>query len=271
MNVLTRGQPPVRGGKRRNDETCSFCERVPASAIAHLSTGGNRKERTPLCWLHYYTSRAVRCDEVDILVANEEIQAKLNESGVQDLFAEAYLELQHELAAESALSFKKQKADPLSILNNFRGKPKKPPPPTRKNIDRHGGGFLPTVQLPERFQSTKPAIRNQQNQLVAQQVHTSAIGGNPYEKRRSSRKSIWKLAMENPTDLLERERSVQASAIQSFTTCSCGSRNVQTTGNFTSRTSDVQKAETWGFKDRSDEVVVRYLCGKCGRTWNEEE
>ena len=257
----------MRGSKKRTTETCSFCDSLPAPVIASLAIGLNRKERTPLCWLHYYTSRAVRCDEVEILVTQENIQTELNESGVQDLFAEAYLELQHELAAESALAFKKRKADPLSILNNIRGKPKKPPPPTRKHVDRHAGGFLPALQLPDRFLSTRPPMHNQQNQ-VAPRVYKSSVE-NPFEKRRSSRKSIWKLAMENPTDLKGETNSPPE--MPSFTTCSCGSRDVQISGNFTSNTNNVQKAETWGFKDRSDEVVVRYLCGKCGRTWNEEE
>lgn len=266
MNAIARGQQQERGSKRSNSETCSFCDRVPASLIANLGTGGNRKKRTPLCWLHYYTSRAVRSDVVEVFVADENIQRELNESGVQDLFAEAYLELRHELATEAALSFKKQKADPLSILNNFHSRRKKPPPPARKNIDRNAGGFLPTLQLPERFQSTRDMVQSQQGQLLPQ-GHSPSIG-NPYEKRKSSRKSIWKLAMENPTDL-ERETKA-APAMQSCTTCSCGSTDVHANGNLTSR-NDVQKAETWGFKDRSDEVVMRYLCGSCGKTWNEEE
>ena len=266
MNAIARGRQQERGSKRSISESCSFCERVPVSVIANLETGGNRKKRTPLCWLHYYTSRAVRSDEVEVFVADENIQRELNESGVQDLFAEAYLELRHELVTESALSFKKQKADPLSVLNNFHRRPKNPPPPARRHLDRNGGGFLPTLQLPERFQSTGETVQSQQRQLLPQ-AHISSTG-NPYEKRRSSRKSIWKLAMENPTDL-ERETKA-APAMQSSTACSCGSTDVHANGNLTSR-NDVQKAETWGFKDRSDEVVMRYLCGSCGKTWNEEE
>ncbi len=74
--------------------------------------------------------------------------------------------------------------------------------------------------------------------------------------------------MENPTDL---ERATKAEpAMGSCTTCSCGSTDVHADGNFTGR-NDVQKAETWGFKDRSDEVVMRFLCGTCGKTWNVEE
>lgn len=248
-------------------DMCTFCEIAPASIVANLSTGGKRKVQTPLCWLHFYTSRAVRCEEVEVLVSQETVQKELNESGLQDLFAEAYLELQHELATESALTFKNQKADPLSILNKFRGKPKKPPAPARKKIDPNSGGFLRSVQIPERFHQTQQDVHNQQHQVLQSLPLQSS--GNPYEKRKSQRTSIWKLAMEKPTDAEHATR--EAPVALSGTTCSCGSTDIHLSGNITRLNNDVQKAETWGFKDRSDEVVVRYTCGKCGKNWNGEE
>jgi hypothetical protein len=269
MSNIARGNDLARGTKRTRVDTCTFCQIAPASIVANLSTGGKRKVQTPLCWLHYYTSRAVRCEEVEILVAQENIQKELNESGLQDLFAEAYLELQHELATESALTFKNQKADPLSILNKFRGKPKKPPAPVRKKIDPNGGGFLRSVQIPERFRQTQQAVHNEQNQLPVVPSVRLQSSGNPYEKRKSQRTSIWKLAMEKPTDA-ERETTA-APSMPSCTTCSCGSMAVHVSGNVTRLNNDIKKAETWGFKDRSDEVVVRYKCGKCGKKWNGEE
>ena len=273
----------ARGNKRQRP--CSFCEIAPASVVVNLSTGGKRKVKTPLCWLHYYTSRAVRVpvqsvqsaqsEEVEVLVDEENIQTELNESGIQDLFAEAYLELQQDLATESALSFQKQKTDPLSILNNFRGKRKpnkQQPGPARKKLDANGGGgFMRSVSLPERFQKTQQDVvrNNQQNQHVAL-LQAASSSENPYQKRKPSRKSIWKLAMEKPTQL-ERDTTATAIMPSSSVTCSCGSTDVKCHGNVTSRNNDVQKAETWGFKDRSDEIITRHQCYKCGKTWNEEE
>jgi hypothetical protein len=270
MSALSSNQPQ-RPKKRPLFETCSFCESAPAAVVANLSTGGKRKLKTPLCWLHFHTSRAVREETVEILVEEEKIATELEESGVQDLFAEAYLELQQELATEAALSFKKQKSDPLSMLSNFRGKPKKPPAPPRNKDDVNAGGFMRTVAAPERFQRTQEAVRKQQEQEIAriQAAAAQNQSGNPYQKRKPSRKSIWKLAMEKPT---QEERNAKAVVIEdSSVTCSCGSNSVITHGNVTSRNNDSHKAETWGFKDRSDEVIVRYQCNKCGKTWNEED
>jgi hypothetical protein len=52
--------------------------------------------------------------------------------------------------------------------------------------------------------------------------------------------------------------------------CSCGSSNVRSMGNTTSRNQDLKKGETWGMKDRGEEVMFRYQCNGCGKMWNEE-
>jgi hypothetical protein len=52
-------------------------------------------------------------------------------------------------------------------------------------------------------------------------------------------------------------------------TCTCGSQQVQIVSSNSNRNQDVSKAETWGIKDRHDEIVSRCVCAKCGKTWNE--
>ncbi len=64
---------------------------------------------------------------------------------MQQLFAEAFVEIQQELAHESASAFQKT-SDPLAIVSQLRGRPKKAPPKEEKN----GGGFIHDKSL---FQS----------------------------------------------------------------------------------------------------------------------
>jgi len=125
----------------------------------------------------------------------------------------------------------------------------------------------------------------------------SRVQPNPYKRRKPNRSSIWNLALEGqqqqqqhssagnsgrsnaggggatttqkptkqrtPWDDIER-------SMRPTTKCSCGSTDVGTDCNITGRNNDMAKGETWGNKNRSD-VVVRYSCGRCGKTWNEEE
>lgn len=237
-----------------------------ATVKVNLSSGGKRKAPTTFCWLHYYTSRAVRADEKDIeILVGEGHHAMDTETGeLQDIFAEAYLELQQEVSTESALSFKKQKEDPLAILNSFRGKPKKPPALARERQDPNAGGFLRSVPLPARFEKTQQALREEEHNQIARVARA-----NPYQKRKPSRKSIWKQAMEKPSEL--ETAAVREVASVPSAACSCGSTDSQRTGNISSRNASVNKADIWGSKDRSDEIVVRYQCNQCGKTWNEDE
>ena len=122
----------------------------------------------------------------------------------------------------------------------------------------------------------------------------SHVEPNPYKRRRPNRSSIWNLALEGgnnatasgsgssaadprPTSSsTESERGVQSSweaierSLRPTVRCTCGSEDVSNDLNITGRGNDMPKGETWGSKDRSD-VVVRYRCGRCGKTWNEEE
>jgi len=61
-----------------------------------------------------------------------------------------------------------------------------------------------------------------------------------------------------------------ASESDSNVVCTCGSKDVSSFGNITSRNQEARKGEIWG-TDRGEEVIHRYQCNQCGRTWNEVE
>uniref|UniRef100_A0A7S1VUF2 Uncharacterized protein n=1 Tax=Grammatophora oceanica TaxID=210454 RepID=A0A7S1VUF2_9STRA len=255
--------------------TCSMCQSSLAHVEVDLPMGSRKPIATPLCWLHYYTSRGVRqLNNVRVLAVAENDNATPNEE-VQNLFGEAFLELQQDLAEESARSFQKSKADPLSILNSLSRtsapKRKKPPKPVRvdpKEGDAGAGGFLKSVPLPARYQKTQQKLQEQKKRDVAVS-QTRPSFGNPYQRRKPSRQSIWNMAMDKTKKSIPSEGNVKA-APRVDVVCGCGSLDVVRHGSTASRNSD-RKGETWGSKDRSDEVMTRYQCNQCGKTWHEEE
>jgi hypothetical protein len=261
----------VLGKKRRLSSSqdvnvCSLCDK-PAAVSVDMSSS-TRRQAKPFCLLHYYTTRAIRQDGATIIdqdVVDQELQY-----GVQQLFAEAFLEIQQELAHESAIRFQKN-ADPLAILDELHGS-SKARPKTKTPTTSVQGGFMRHVPLPERLLKTQQEQARLQREQVARM--TAASNVNPYERRKPSRQSIWHLAMKEPT----KEEAKQLAAHRDFkenvtagVTCSCGSTNVSTSGNVTSRGGDMAKGETWGSKDRGDSLVSRYQCESCGRMWTEED
>ena len=71
----------------------------------------------------------------------------------------------------------------------------------------------------------------------------------------------------------DRSRSVQQQQLHedSSMTCTCGSTKVEVLSSNTNKSQDMTKAETWGNKDRHDEIIHRYLRHHCGKTWNDVE
>lgn len=124
----------------------------------------------------------------------------------------------------------------------------------------------------------------------------SHVETNPYKRRKPNRSSIWNLAMDGavasaggatPNNKSGGDQvstssnggaggAAQSSwdaieqSMRPTVRCTCGSTDVSNDLNITGRANDMPKGETWGFKDRSD-VVLRYRCSRCGKTWNEEE
>jgi len=246
---------------------CSFCGKDHAAVSVEMpsATIGHRQFQVvkPEFFTHYYTTSAVRHTRVTTL--NQDILNNQLENGMQELFAEAFVEIQQELAHELASAFQKT-SDLMAIVSQLRGRPKKAPP----NEEKNGGGFMrPTGVFPERLLRTQQAQAHFQREQVDRMKNSGST--NPYERRKPSQQTIWHFAMQEPT----REEADQLASCsnQEMTgvTCSCGSTRVTSTGNMTSRNSDMAKGETSGFKDRGDSLVSRYQCDSCGNKWNEED
>ena len=259
----------------------------------------------------------------------EEMELKLKP--MQELFAEAFVQLQQELSEEAAIAYTAQQHDPLAILHNLNKKQprrtagvlkkQKPPLPKTTTESNSGGGFLRDVPLPERIVRTRekqaqvqrdmehrmeraaavttttmtPAETETQNSsrfiTTLRQPPAAAAPERDYSKRRkASRKTIWNTILEsnassnNPkcadgNRLFDKNNEssttavpelTAADALASTTTCTCGSNQVHILGTNASRNQDLKKGETWGMKDRGDEVIDHLQCQSCGRTWSEE-
>ena len=281
---------------------CSFCARTPAALTVKLPVVGHTKKRaaTPYCLVCYYTSSASRQDAKYVSIANaEEQQRQL--PAMQTMFSECFLELQQEISKESVEAFSRQKNDPLAAMlttssKSSKGKRKSasifdPNRQKKKTGNASDGGFLRDVELPGRLktiQRQQALVQQEQLTRMAAQVgdkkqqssttsFTSSTLLPPQHQRRrkGSGKSIWNLAMA-PTNA----KSAPAVSHKSSTTdennlhgvicTSCGSKDVHSFGNITSRNGDARKGEIWG-SARESTVVTKYQCNKCGRTWNEEE
>ena len=257
-----------------NDLTCSFCRQVPAAVSVEVPVL-HRKNRAsaPYCVACYYTTSVIRYEPKFISIIN---QSQLDEQlpPMQQMFSEVYVELQKELMDESALIFKEQRNDPLGMLHHASRKRRnsKPPPVAQKKKggDASDGGFLRSVPLPERL------LRTQHEQALLQQAQLARINQAAkessfvYKRRKPARKSIWNLALD-PKAAEAIEVAKSGPVTHNHTpTCSCGSKDVRSFGTVTSRNQDMRKGETWGMKDRGDDVVARYQCNACGKTWNEE-
>ena len=269
-------------GKKRplpssqDENVCSLCNK-PAAVSVEITSSSTRREAKPFCLLHYYTTCAVQQDRATIIdqdVVDQELQ-----DGVQTLFAEAFVEIQQELAHESAMAFQKNADDdddddPLAILHELHGTTRRAPRIKTKKTPTNvvQGGFMRHVPLPERFLRTQQEQARLQREHVARMTAVSSV--NPYERRKPSRQSIWHLSMKEPTKEEARQLALHHHVNENVTagvTCSCGSTNVSTSGNVSSRGGDMTKGETWGNKDRGDSLVTRYQCESCGRMWTEED
>jgi hypothetical protein len=280
---------------------CSFCGQVTAAVSVELPVLLRKKRApTPYCLTCYYTTSAIRQEPkyVSLLLCDkkEKLDEQLNP--MQQLFSEAYLDLHKQLQTESERAFSKQKSDPLAMLLHgpsasrrmtHRGlKAPKPESEKKKEGDLSDGGFLRNVQLPERLLRTqREQAKLQQAQIARMNQLASAAGrtttsrefssmnpfgtGNVYQRRKSSKKSIWNLAMDPNTKAVDAKDEAEAAILMEHApACSCGSNDVRAFGSITSRNQDLKKGETWGMKDRGSEVVSRYQCNECGKMWNEE-
>jgi len=290
-----------RKERERKGPLCSFCLQTPAAVTVKppaLSSAGKSNLKAPpaeaYCVLHYYTTSAVRANPAGVSILNQlELDAQL--IPMQELFAEAFVQLQQELSEQSARAFAAHSNDPLAILHDLNKKRRKRASPavaSKKGItDKNEGGFMRDIPLPERLLRTQ----HQQAQLQAsltQRMNRAAQQQQPSidsrdrskdisKRRKGSRKSIWNVIIdqdekraqgkseESPQDIssLAQDPSPYSHGVH----CSCGSHKVEVVGSSANRSGDMRKGETWGSKDRADEVVTRYRCNGCGKTFNEEE
>jgi len=323
LPVVSKKSTP-RTGKKGGDgliSVCNFCATNPPALLVHLPILGRKKRAaTPYCLNCYYTTSAVRQDpDKYVTVVDNEEQAK-QLPAIQHLFSECFLELQQELAEESARAFKKQKSDPLAMLSfsstsgssssTFSSKKRRkliankgqaPDPMRKKEGNASDGGFLRDIDLPERLKRTQREQQELQNQQLARmnqaasaarRASRATTNGNTIRgistptpasinrRRKGSGRSIWNLAMDKGLDgnlstVAESYKTTAGGSSEGNVhalnvACTCGSKDVRSFGNITSRNQEARKGEIWG-TDRGEEVINRYQCNKCGRTWNEVE
>jgi hypothetical protein len=201
---------------------------------------------------------------------------------IQELFSEAFMGLQKDIAMESGKSFHRMMKcanDPLSILTDNAAKIFK-----KKKVkvggNQNDGGFLNHVQQKEidlieqqkkRVQvDTMITAANESTTNLKQNTAVIVEGANPYKRRKYSTKSSWHLVLD-PKRNVEMNVNDPMDGKFSITICTCGSNNVTTLENISSRMNDVSKADIWGYKRDQDEVSSKYQCKNCGKIWNEIE
>jgi len=277
FNDNTRRNNGGRKSPKRDMSICSFCESEAAAICISKSL---TKTKIPLCLVHYYTTRSCRIDPQKVSVIEEE-EVKSQLPYVQDLFSEAFTELQKEIATESARSYNemsKRKLDPLSILNDDHRKPRAQIPRGLHTNSKDGaasdGGFMRHVQRREidliTEQKKRVTISNESAIGVSQQHNgdnrPKKIEINPYKRRKLSSKSSWHIVLEGKT----RPEPESTKQLDSFTNkCTCGGNAVMF-GNTTSRNNDVSKGDIWG-TSREHDISARWQCQECGKIWNELE
>lgn len=269
---------------KTDDTLCSFCQRAPAvisvqRALPHRLT---KTYSQTLCLLHYYSTSAVRETKSVSVIDSSLLQEQLPK--VQELFAEAFVQLQQTIQEEVAKSFddtnyNDNNHDPLAVVQDLHRRRRCPTtalvPPKRATSNNNNmateGGFLRPTPLPQRLLLKRQQQVAKQHELEKRMRRASDLT----QKRKPNRTNIWnqvsssaavgahdKRLMKNaPVDAIMEEANPMCT--------SCQSHNVTQIGNLTSRNGDMAKGETWGSKDRGDEVLGRYQCQDCGKVWNE--
>ena len=277
---------------------------VPASAmrrnhqmknsddVKHMRSKDPLNPNTPLCLLHFYTTDACRFkasqrNDVTTVINPEELKRQLPKQ--QEMFAEAFLQVQREIqdamssSSNSTFANIAKDNDPLSIIVNLnqRSQKKRNPlvhkrkGPSQKPLE---GGFLRDIPIPERLKFVQQQQARQQQELIARMNQSSLPMERNLTKRRTpTRTSVWQVLSNDdrkPAALptAKGENSVESTDHDNVTDqipCTCGSHQVQIVSSNSNMNQNMSKAETWGSKDRHDEIVTRYICASCGKTWNE--
>jgi hypothetical protein len=267
---------------KTDDTLCSFCQRAPAVICVQrpLPHRIKKKYSQSLCLLHYYSTSAVRETKAVSIIDASLLQEQLPQT--QELFAEAFVQLQQTIQEEVAKSFDDNtENDPLAVIQDWHRRRPKILPTKPKTVHNQinmatEGGFLRHTPLPERLllKRQQQAMKQQELEKRMQRASTDLT-----LKRKPNRTIIWNQLSVSSQDTRTRSKKKNAPTeiaadltVEDNPTCSsCHSQNVQQIGNFTSRNGEMAKGETWGSKDRGDEVLGRYQCQTCGKVWNESE
>ena len=314
---------------------CSICNGEACVVIPSIASAQH------LCLIHYYSSGAHRSHPPSTTTAatriisanNKRKSSSLFVDGhrisqqlpkAQELFAEAFVELQKDIGEESARAFQTAATadDPLALLldstapassqsaisRSFQRQRSGKNRNENKSTKHQGrgddteGGFIRQAVLPEKIRklrnpnqldgyaskySTNSTCTPRKRPLLKSN-DTTKKPINPYQRKQNPRTNIWNQVLDsNKNDgssKTEKKRTKRTFAdmekkmISDITsgndasskTCSCGSTNVEISGNVTSRNNDMMKGEVWGMKNRAEIVVERCHCLACGKTWNEE-
>lgn len=283
-------------GKGIDLSLCSFCQKSPAVISVQRPVPHRLKKRYSqrLCLLHYYSTSAVREREAVTVIDSSLLQEQI--PSVQELFAEAFIQLQQAIQEETMQTLYMNtnttdnsssiNHDPLAVVNDWhrRRSPKllitkKPSIPKTTTAAATEGGFLRNTPLPPRWLEKQQQQAKKQQELEKRMKLASMT--DLTRKRKPTRTNIWNQVSQdnnnnmnttNNTSTTKTNLSMDNVIVDSNPTCSsCHSNNVIQMGNWTSRNGDMAKGETWGSKDRGDDVLGRYQCQKCGKVWNEAE
>eukprot|EP00934_Nitzschia_sp_Nitz4_P000414 Nitzschia sp. Nitz4//scaffold195_size40117//260//1141//NITZ4_007571-RA/size40117-processed-gene-0.20-mRNA-1//-1//CDS//3329540350//414//frame0 len=256
---------------------CNFCGQMTAAVAVDMPVSVGRK-RTPTsyCLICYYTTTAVRQDPQKYVHTLDEAALQEQLPPLQDLFSQVYVDLSKEVAEASEKAFAQMK-DPLASLRGTATKrvasastttPRRMSPKelaAKKAGKETDGGFLRPVKVPLHLSS--PTNKGNGDNHVQSSITNFMTEAS---RRKPTRRSIWNLAMDKTIRTDEATKANAANPQPSHdAVCTCGSKNVQLFGNMTSRNQDLKKGETWGMKDRGEDVVSRYQCNDCGKLWNE--
>ena len=169
------------------------------------------------------------------------------------------------------------------------------------------GGFLRHIPTPERIVQVQMQQVQQQQELIARMnrssnkddipqastlgytsakaaVSSKTVMADLTQRRKPTRTNVWNMITED-------DRKQAASTITNASnhktklsndillhenastgiTCTCGSTTVEVLSSNTNKSQDMTKAETWGNKDRHDEIINRSFCHHCGKSWNDVE
>jgi hypothetical protein len=183
---------------------------------------------------------------------------------------------------------RKQTQTQTNTRTTMKGAP--PDPNKKREGNVNDGGFIRDINVPEHLKKTQEEQQEIQNQQLARMNNAASAARRAsrgtttgstisVKRRKGSGKSIWNLAMDTDrntgklsaiSESYKMSDADNARLLNNNVICTCGeNKDIRSFGNITSRNADARKGEIWG-TDR-DEVINRYQCNKCGRTWNEEE